>query len=651
MIKRLRQLFIISTLLVSALSLKAQNSLKQGDKQFELFNYIKAIDLYEQAYKKQKSLHAAERLTTAYTLTKNYVQAESWAAIAVGLPDSKPANVLAYAKALQQNSKYTEAKKNFVRYFGFQTGIDANQKQLWIASCDSAMKWMKYPERLDITNEKGLNSEQSDWAAVNYNGVVVFTSDRGTGKIKTESTRPFLKFDGTVWPSKNLYGWTGNSYLKLYVKEAGKDSLGLFPLTSVSDYHVGATSFTADGNTVYFTLTRIPKKIKRLKKKPSTINVELYSSKKDSAGNWASPKAFAFNNVNEYSVSDPFITTDGSRLYFTSNMPGGAGGSDIYYCEISNGTFSNPVNVKELNTPGNERSPVVAPNGDFYFSTDGRVGMGGLDIFLAKWKDNQNVDIQNLKYPLNSPQDDFGFSLDTNGNIVFFSSDRTDGLGQDDIYSLKTLANVSVKLIGKVLNVATKVPVANALVMLSKEDGGVLKVETDETGAYSFNLSPSSKYTLAGIKAGMLTDVQEINVGNVTSTAIIEKDLHLKNIELNKAIRIENIYYDFDKSNIRPDAATELDKLVKVLQNNPTIWIELGSHTDSRGKDAYNLGLSQRRADAAIAYIISKGINANRLTAKGYGETQLVNACKNGESCTEEAHQQNRRTEFKIVKI
>lgn len=651
MIKRLRQLFIISTLLASALSLKAQNSLKQADKQFELFNYIKAIDLYEQAFKKQKSLYAAERLTTAYGLTKNYVQAESWAAIAVDLLNSKPSNVLDYAKALQQNSKYAEAKKNFVKYFDLENGIEASQKQLWLASCDSAQKWMKYPERLDIINEKTLNSEQSDWAAVNYKDGSVFTSDRGTGKIKTESNRPFLKFDGVVLPAKNLYGWTGNGYLKLYVKEAANDSLSFFPLTAVSDYHVGATSFTADGNTVYFTLTRIPKKIKRFKNKPSTINVELYSSKKDSLGNWASPKAFAFNNVNEYSVSDPFITTDGSRLYFTSNKPGGSGGSDIYYCELNNGIFSNPVNVKELNTPGNERSPVVAPNGDFYFSTDGRVGMGGLDIFLAKWKDNENVNIQNLKYPLNSPQDDFGFSLDETGNIAFFSSDRTDGLGKDDIYSLKTLASASVKLTGKVLNAVTKVPIADALVVLSKEDGGILKVETDVTGAYNFNLGSSSKYTLAGIKAGMLTDVQEINVGNIDTSEVVEKDLHLKKIELNKAIRIENIYYDFDKFSIRPDAATELDKLVKVLQKNPTIWIELGSHTDSRGKDAYNLSLSQRRADAAIAYMISKGINANRLTPKGYGETQLVNVCKNGESCSEDAHQQNRRTEFKIVKI
>jgi peptidoglycan-associated lipoprotein len=332
-------------------------------------------------------------------------------------------------------------------------------------------------------------------------------------------------------------------------------------------------------------------------------------------------------------------------------MPGGAGGSDIYYCTKNNdNTWSAPVNLRAVKTAGNERSPVSGPNSNFYFSSDGYIGMGGLDVYKAQVS-NETIDhIENLKYPFNSPQDDFGFSLDQQGNIAFLSSNRTEGMGQDDIYSLKIPPVIRLRLIGKVLDTRTNNPIPNALVVLSKIDGGILKVETDETGAFDFKLDQESNYTLAGVKTGFLADVKELTTAGLNTSTVLEKNLYLGVIELNKAIRIDNIYYDFDKWNIRADAAAELDKLVKILKDNPTIWIELGSHTDSRGKDAYNLTLSQKRAESAVQYIISRGIDKNRITARGYGETQLLNRCANGVPCSEAEHQLNRRTEFKIVK-
>jgi peptidoglycan-associated lipoprotein len=644
-------LFTLLSLMIFNYSLKAQKEIKQADQQFELFNYIKAIDLYEQAYKKKETLHAAERLASAYSLINDYKQAESWYAIVVNLPDSKPEHILNYAKALQSNSKYTEAKAAYKKYIGLSNENNTAQQNIWLASCDSALKWMKNPGKIDVANQKPLNSSQSDWAAVPYQGGIVFTSDRSNASINDKTAKPFLRFDGAVLPDKKIYGWTGNGYLRLFFKAGTSDSLSLFPMNAGTNYHIGSASFTADGNTIFFTLTRIPGKIKRLKNQPSTINVELYSSSKDAKGIWEKPKAFPYNNTATYSIGDPSISADGKLLYFASNMPGGAGGSDIYYCTKNNdNTWSAPVNLRAVNTAGNERSPVSGPNSNFYFSSDGYIGMGGLDVYKAQVS-NETIDhIENLKYPFNSPQDDFGFSLDQQGNIAFLSSNRTEGMGQDDIYSLKIPPVIRLRLIGKVLDTRTNNPIPNALVVLSKIDGGILKVETDETGAFDFKLDQESNYTLAGVKTGFLADVKELTTAGLNTSTVLEKNLYLGVIELNKAIRIDNIYYDFDKWNIRADAAAELDKLVKILKDNPTIWIELGSHTDSRGKDAYNLTLSQKRAESAVQYIISRGIDKNRITARGYGETQLLNRCANGVPCSEAEHQLNRRTEFKIVK-
>jgi peptidoglycan-associated lipoprotein len=645
-------LFTIFGLLSFGIRVQAQHQLKQADKQFELFNYIKAIDLYEQAYQKKASLHAAERLATAYRLNNDYKQAESWYAIAINLPESPAENVLAYARVLQNNAKYTEAKAAYQQYIGLAKDVNPTQHNIWLNSCDSALKWMKQPERIEIINQRALNSAQSDWAAVPYQGGIVFTSDRSNVAANQKTSRPFLRFDGTTLPDKKVYGWTGNGYLKLYYQAGKADSIVALPLPTGTNYHVGSASFTANGNTVFFTLTQIPGKIKRLKNKPSTINVELYSSVKNADGTWSKPIAFPYNDAANYSVGDPYISADGKLLYFASNMPGGAGGSDLYLSEQNaDGTWTTPLNLRVLNTTGNERSPVAGLNGDFYFSSDGYIGMGGLDVYKATQNKGTFENIQNLKYPLNSPQDDFGFSLDNQGTIALLSSDRSEGLGQDDIYSLKAAPVIHLRLIGKVLNKKTNLPIANSLVVLSQIDGGILKVETDATGNFDFKLNLESDYTLAGVKTGFLADVKQLNTFGLKTSTVIEKNLYLDAIELNKAIRIDNIYYDFDKWNIRPDAAEELDKLVKTLKENPTIWIELGSHTDSRGKDAYNLNLSQKRAESAVQYIISKGIERNRITARGYGETQLLNRCANGVNCTEAEHQLNRRTEFKIVKF
>jgi len=647
----LRSSLFLSFLLALSVSSKAQYVLKDADKQYELFNYAKAVDLYEQAYKKKASLHAAERLATAYASMNNYQQAESWYAIASKLPGSKTDNILGYAKALQSNSKYSEAKVQYLSYIDQQKEVTEQQKEVWLASCDSALKWMKNPKNVELINQKELNSNQSDWGATSYQGGVVFTSDRTNTRFQSKESTPFLKFDGAKTPDKKIYGWTGNGYLKLYIKRSKTDSISLFPIKTGTRYHVGSATFTADGNIMYFTMTPIPDDLEKVKNKPSTVNVEIYSSTKGTDGSWGEPVAFPYNDVNKYSVGDPFISTSGTSLYFASNMPGGKGGTDVYVSLKNDaGEWGKPINLAEINTAGNERSPVFDANNNLFFASDGYVGMGGLDVFRAL-RDGAGIGkIENMGYPFNSPQDDFGFSLNEKGGIAYLSSNRNNGLGSDDIYSIDQKMIIAFRLEGTVFDKKTNQPIPNALVTLAKINGGTIKTEADDNGDYKFNLSAETEYNVIAEKTNYRSDSENLATIGLTTSEVLKQDLHLEPVEINKAIRLENIYYDFDKWNIRPDAAVELDKLVKIMVDNPTIWIELGSHTDSRGKDAYNLTLSQKRAESAVQYIISRGVNKNRITAKGYGETELLNKCANNVACSEAEHQLNRRTEFKIVK-
>lgn len=625
---------------------RSQYILTEADAQFELFNYTKAIDLYEQAYKKKESLHAAERLAVCYKYQSNYKQTESWYAIAMGMKGSPAENTLNYAIALQSNSKYDEAKAAYLSYVALDKKVAEKQKNLWVSSCDSAIKWMKNPGIYKVKNEMELNSSQSDWGAARYNDQITYASDRGGRYVRSQKkSRPFLKFDGAKVPDKDLYGWTGNGYLRLYITNQS-DSSTLFPITPETEYHVGPAAFSADGKEVYFTRTRIPRDPVYVKGKLASINVEIYSSRMDETSKiWSVPVAFKYNNVNEWSVGDPYLSADGNTLYFVSNMPGGKGGADIYSCiKDTDGSWLVPENLTEINTAGNERSPSFDRGNNFYFSSDGYPGMGGLDIFKSQASGKNFLKPQNMGYPINSPQDDFAYAVFSD-NLAYLSSNRLEGLGSDDIYSISRQILLALKLEGQVFNKKDGLPISSALVTLKGSDNTFLKVQTDDKGYYSFKLDRNINYDLTAEKTGF----RSADTSFVTIVSLV-KDFYLNPVELNKPIKLENIYYDFDKSNIRADAAIELDKLVKIMSDNPTIWIELGSHTDSRGNDRYNQWLSQSRANSAVQYIIDRGIEKNRISAKGYGEDQLLNKCENGVKCTEQAHQLNRRTEFKIVK-
>jgi outer membrane protein OmpA-like peptidoglycan-associated protein len=342
-------------------------------------------------------------------------------------------------------------------------------------------------------------------------------------------------------------------------------------------------------------------------------------------------------------------------------MPGGFGGTDLYYCtKEANGTWSQPVNCGNVvNTSGKECFPTIAKDGTLYFSSDGHLGMGALDLFSAKGVKAKWQAVTNLEAPFNSGGDDFGIIFDPEGKgeTGLLSSNRKSANGTDDIYSFKsnripcTLTGIAMEQPEAKQKQLPGKPLQGVALRLYKVgDTTGLLAYSDKDGKFSFPIQSGVKYMVKGSKEGYLTKSVEVLPDCKSELDLVKLNMPLNKNKVNTSYIVENIYYDLDKSDIRPDAARELDKLVVMLQDNPEVKIELSSHTDSRQSDSYNNMLSQLRADAAVKYIISKGIDYNRITAKGYGETKLLNRCKNGVNCSEDEHQKNRRTEFKLIK-
>lgn len=578
-------------------SAKAQYAVVEADAQYELFNYKKAIVLYLKAYSKKQTLHVSERLADSYYKTNQYEEAEKWYGIASDMEGSRPENLLNYAFVLQNNSRFDQAKASFVKYAEIKKDVPALRLNTWLASCDSAKSWLANPGQEKLENLSRLNSAQSDWAAVSYQNTIVFSSERMVLHLPTVTRRSFLRFDKNfIAPNEYYSGWNGKRYLKLYtLKDDTDDSIAYFPMRVDSKYHIATSSFTKAEDEVFFTLTQIHSGMKKKAARPGTAFVELYTSRKDSSGKWTEAVAFPFNKGNEYSVIDPFISAGGDTLYFSSDMAGGKGGTDIYRTVKKSGQWQSPENLTSINTDQNERSPAVDKFGNIYFASDGWVGIGGLDIY----KQLSDGTIVNLKAPVNSPRDDFAFFIDPeSADLVYLSSDRTGGAGEDDVYKLSVpvLANT-----GKDVSAA--------------EDKGVSK--TDSSQGLEQNLQ-------AGGTANATPDTGD------------------------RLIRLHNIYYDLDKWDIKASESTELDKLVKMMKENPDVKIRLFSHTDSRGSASYNMQLSQKRARSVILYLEKHGIDKYRLEAVGRGETMLLNQCTEGTLCSEEDHQANRRTEFEI---
>ncbi len=419
-------------------------------------------------------------------------------------------------------------------------------------------------------------------------------------------------------------------------------------------YHEAGVAVSKDLKTVYYTANNFYEK-KYLTDSSGVNNLQMFRASLGLDGKWTEIEKLPFNNV-EYSIGHPALNHEDTKLYFVSDMPGGYGQADIYVVDINeDGSFSEPRNLgPRINTEGREMFPYIGKDNILYFSSDGHDGYGKLDVFASMIFDNTVSKPLSLEEPVNSIEDDFAFIIDDEKDSGFFSSNRDEGKGDDDIYSFLADPGLHIHC-GQAITVNVKSeetgePVAGATIELRDAAGAVMEsVTAGPEGSYTFaSTLCDMPYVLFASNKGFLNAEQAVRTVNDIDQSALIVNLNLPAQFVSNKVNINTIYFDFDKFNIREDAAKELDKVVQVMNEYPELLIEAGSHTDSRGKDKYNMKLSEKRAKATVDYIVSKGIDASRITYQGYGETQLVNECSNGKKCSDEEHQLNRRTEFNI---
>ncbi|MCY1227292.1 peptidoglycan-associated lipoprotein [compost metagenome] len=491
-----------------------------------------------------------------------------------------------------------------------------------------------------------INTDKSDFGPAFYGDKVVYSSSKDTTKFK-----------------EKLYNWNRQPFLNLYVAERNTANGSLFNETvflpnAMTKYHEATVAFTPDLQTVYYS-TNIVRKKKLVNDEEGTNNFKIVKGT-IADGKLTKPQDIFFNNK-KYSAGHPALSEDGKWLFFASDMPGGYGGSDLYVCQIAeDGTIGPPKNLgPEINTAGNDMFPSFS-NGTLYFASDGHFGWGGLDIYESKFKQDATFsEPKNLGAPINSNKDDFAYIVDPKDTYGYFSSNRAQGKGDDDLYYFtKEKAPCNQWVSGKVTNSKSKLPIAEATVIVADMFGDkISEVATNTFGTYRISVPCGMKVKVSATKPGHSTDEKELESKKVNGTEIKDVDFELSKYEDlvvidgdKEKIDINPIFFDYDKSDITPQAATELDKVVFAMSKFPNIKIKIESHTDSRGKDAYNMKLSDSRAKSTRTYILSKGIDPSRIeSAIGYGESRLTNKCKNGIKCTEAEHLANRRSDFIVI--
>jgi outer membrane protein OmpA-like peptidoglycan-associated protein len=652
-----RQIVFILALSLNGFLMNAQEvKINKADKNYDKFAYVDAIKTYEKvAEKEHKSVEVFQKLGNAYYFQSKLEDANKWYTELFAMnQEVEPELYFRYAQTLKAVGDYKKADEMMEKFYQ-KDGSD-NRAKIAKSQKDYLSEIKKNSGRYRIENA-GINSEFSDYGTAFYKDELVFTSARDTGGI-----------------SSRKHSWTNQSYTNLFgskVTDNGNfESPKKFSKSVSSKFHESTPAFTQDGNTMYFTRNNFNNG-KKGRDSERTILLKLYKATKE-GDKWTNVTELPFNS-NEYSVAHPALSADEKTLYFASNMPGTIGGeqSDIFKVSINaDGSYGTPENLGDkINTEGRETFPYVTDNNELYFASDGHPGLGELDVFVTQLKDDGSVgSIKNVGEPVNSKMDDFAFLIDNKTKNGFVSSNRKeDNLGYDDIYKFTEILPIPKDceqlLTGIVVDEDSQEPIANAKVVLYDSSENKLKeLASDAQGKYNFGtVDCDTKLKIRAEKPTYNTNEISVTIPKESGTTdskvaieLTEKPLKVGD-PLNKALNIEIIYFDLDKSNIRPDAAVELAKVLEVMKEYPTMKIDVRSHTDCRQTAAYNLALSDRRAKSTIAWLIKNGIAADRLTGRGYGESQLVNDCgcepTNESNCTEEQHQKNRRSEFIITSL
>ncbi len=412
-----------------------------------------------------------------------------------------------------------------------------------------------------------------------------------------------------------------------------------------SGYHAGPVSYCKKTDELFVTLSNFENPaIERVVFRKASIPLKIIILKR-SGNSWINAGEMPFNS-SAYSVGHPAVSVSGDTLIFTSDIPGkGRGGTDIYMSVRRNGSWGDMVNLGEgINTTGDEMFPFLHKGKYLVYASDGKSGgKGGLDLCYSVISGSGFSSPVNIEQ-LNSSSDDFGLIINSDESAGWFVSKREGGAGDDDIYKVVFEPSGSYELELLVRDRKTGNPVSNARVNFSDN----MTRYTGSNGLINRNLDKDTEYTATSALDGYMNESVTFTTSG-KPFGVLKEVIEIEKVEIGQKFEMKNIYYDFDKWDILPASETELDKLVKVLKDNPSWKVELGSHTDSRGTDAYNDGLSQKRSDSAVRYIVSKGINQTRIIAKGYGESQLINNCSDGVDCTEEQHRMNRNVIFDLI--
>lgn len=601
----------------------------KGDACYESMAYSKAIDHYKRIYHKKSDPHVQLNLGNCYVKTGQLDSAMAIYDLAIKSQNAHPNTYFEYGKVLMNMGRHQEAAR-YIRIY-LQWYPKDKVASMLLSSCNSVSE--RYRDTT-LYKLKPMIQEEfvNTFSPIEYQNGLVFSADK------------------PVFRGQKTSAWTGNSYLDLYYIEKDENGNWMDPELLQGDingkFHEGPATFSSDGKTVYFTRSNYFKRKLEVNKEREN-NLKIFKATLID-GAWKNLEEFPFNS-DDYSCGHPTLSEDGKTLFFVSDMPGSIGGTDLYKSQFENGRWTKPTNLGyTVNTAGNEMFPYIHHDGALYFSSDAHNSLGGLDVFITYNNGQRWVQPENLNYPLNSSKDDFGFSLSKDDSSGFVTSSRASA---DKIYSFEKFPP-TFNLYGSAKEKSSNLPVKDVLVEITDaKTGEIIKMVSNEDGKFELKLNPETEYLLYCTKLGCFSRTDKISTKGLKYSQDFYADFLVEPIIINKPIVLENIYYDFDKWNIREDAAKELDKLVKILNDNPQIDIEMGSHTDVRGNDQYNQILSDKRAKAAVDYLISQGIDPNRLSYQGYGEKVLVNGCVNGVFCSEEDHQKNRRTEFKVTEI
>lgn len=635
----------IALLLLFPMGIMAQQRiLNKAEKSFKKESYISAMTIYEHlAEKGMGTEQIYERLGDANYFNANYVKAEQWYSKRYELKGTFPKEFLyRYGQSLKSAGKDKQAQEILAQY------AKENPTQLRSKNQTQHLAQQSIKKGSDVFTVQNINinTKYSDYSSAVKGDTLLFASARPRAvgnQIYVRTGQPFT-----------------NLYYSVKQQDGNYSKPDLYSKTSFSIFHEASPVFTKDGNTMYYTQNEVKE---NHQKRAIDGLYKIYKSVREN-GKWKSLGVQDIFARDSARVAHPTLSPDEKTLYFASDAKGTFGQSDLFKVTINeDGSYTAPENLgNAINSEGRESYPFVTQDNILLFASDGHPGQGGFDIFALDLSQKGALPVH-LNAPLNSPFDDFGLNWDRITNNGVFTSNRPEGQGDDDLYVF-TNANpffefdYNARIIGKVLDKATNNPIPNATVVLYNNRGKELaRTTANETGDFVFEKvlsnaiyrTQASKTTYTNNETAPSLALYE---REVSTTIILDQDQYKieQGLDLAKALSLRHIYFDLDKWNIRKDARVELEKIVVVLQENPSIKIEIGSHTDSRQSKQYNQQLSQRRAQSTLNYLVNRGIAKNRLTAKGYGESQLVNECADGVSCTAVQHQENRRSTFIIVK-